>query len=75
MITQLCQYHLFVYISYLNLLSLTVIHDIVANYDVCLLTFSKDNFNIHEVENNGRNNVLLYFFCFFSHGFSFLNNL
>ena len=39
MITQLCQYPLSVYISYLNLLSLIVIRDVVANYDVSLLTF------------------------------------
>ena len=38
MTTQLCQYPLPVYISYLNILSLTVIFDIIANYDVCLFT-------------------------------------
>ena len=32
---------------------------------------SKDNFNIHVVENNGRNNVILYFFCFFLTDFLF----
>ena len=26
---------------------------------------SKDNLDIHVVENNGRNNVIVYFFCFF----------
>ena len=57
MTTQLCQYPLPVYISYLNMLS----SDIIANYDVFFIYLnSKDNFNIHAVENNGRNNVLFY---------------
>lgn len=32
---------------------------------------SKDNSNIHVIENYDRNNVLLYFFCFFLMGFIF----
>ena len=36
--TQLCQYPLSGYISYLNIQSLTLLSDIIANYDVCLFT-------------------------------------
>ena len=39
----------------------SVIFDIIANYDVFNYFNSKDNFNIHVVDNSGRNNVLFMF--------------